>query len=204
LHRAALVNLERWISEGVEPPPSLHPRLSDGTAVTRVQVLATFARISGFTPPDPLRLPFVRTVDLGCDEATGVGRYPAKEGAFYPALVSAVDTDGNETAGIRLPDISVPVGTHTGWNPRDPITGSPEQIVPMNGMTLWFARDETTRIANRDPRPSLSERYRDQADYEAKVRTEAQRLVTGRYLLQEDVERVVSTAVARYRAAAAG
>ncbi len=204
LHRAALVNLERWISEGVEPPPSRHPRLSDGTAVTRVQVLATFAPISGFTPPDPLRLPFVRTVDLGCDEATGVGRYPAKEGAFYPALVSAVDTDGNETAGIRLPDITVPVGTHTGWNPRDPITGSPEQIVPMNGMTLWFARDETTRIANRDPRPSLSERYRDQADYEAKVRTEAKRLVTGRYLLQEDVERVVSTAVARYRAAAAG
>jgi hypothetical protein len=76
--------------------------------------------------------------------------------------------------------------------------------VPMNGMTLWFARDETTRNANGDPRPSLIERYRDEADYEAKVVAAAQRLVTERYLLQEDVERVVATAVARYRAATAG
>ena len=33
LLRAALVNLDRWVSEGVEPPPSAVPRLADGTAV---------------------------------------------------------------------------------------------------------------------------------------------------------------------------
>jgi len=201
LHRAALINLDRWITEGVEPPPSRHPRLSDSTAVTREEVLAVFARFRFFAPPDPQRLPFIRTVDLGCDEAAGIGRYPALEGMFYPALVAAVDGDGNETAGVRMPDITVPVGTHTGWNPRDPATGSPEQIVPMNGLTLWFAPDEVTRAARGDPRRSLAERYRDEDDYAAKVRAAALKLVAERYLLDEDVERVVAAAVVRYRAA---
>src|SRR5262245_11875942 len=202
LHRAALINLDRWITEGMDPPPSSHPCLCDATAIERREVLATFARLPGLTPPDPQRLPFVRTVDMGGDEATGIGRYPALEGAFYPALVSAVDADGNETAGIRMPDVTVPVGTHAGWNPRDPVTGSPEQIVPMNGLTLWFAPDEATRAASGDPRRSLAERYRDEADYDAKVRTAALRLAAERYLLEEDIERVVEAAVARYRAAA--
>ena len=204
LHRAALINLDRWITEGLEPPPSRHPRLSDATAVGREAVLGQLARLPGFTPPDPRRLPFIRTVDLGGDEATGIARYPAREGAFYPALVSAVDADGNETAGIRMPDLAVPVGTHAGWNPRDPITGSPGQIVPMNGLTLWFAPDEVTRAARGDPRRSLAERYRDEADYAAKVRAAAERLAAERYLLEEDVAPVVQAAVARYRAALRG
>jgi Alpha/beta hydrolase domain len=201
LLRAALVNLDRWITEGVEPPPSRHPRLSDATAVERKDVLAAFARLPGLTPPDPQRLPVVRTVDMGGDEATGVARYPAREGAFYPAFVSSVDADGNETAGIRMPDLAVPVGTHAGWNPRDPVTGAPEQIVAMNGLTLWFAPDEATRIARGDPRRSLAERYRDEADYAAKVRTAALSLAAERYLLAEDVKPVVEAAIARYRAA---
>ena len=203
LHRAALINLDRWITEGIDPPPSRHPRLADATAVERKEVLATFVRLPGLTPPDPQRLPFIRTVDMGGDEATGIGRYPAREGAFYPALVSAVDADGNETAGIRMPDVTVPVGTHAGWNPRDPITGSPDQIVPMNGLTLWLAPDEATRVARDDPRRSLAERYLDEADYVAQVRVATLRLTAERYLLEEDVERVVEAAAARYRAAIA-
>ena len=204
LLRAALINLDRWITEGVAPPPSRHPRLADGTAITREQVLATFAHLPGFVPPDPQRLPFVRTIDLGADEATGVGRYPAREGAFYPALVSSVDTDGNELVGIRLPDVTVPVGTHAGWNPRDPKTGAPEQIVPMNGLTLFFAPDAKARAKSRHPRPSLAERYTGEADYAAKVRAAARALVAERYLLEGDVERVVDAALLRYRAARSG
>jgi hypothetical protein len=201
LHRAALSNLDDWITEGIDPPPSRHPRISDGTAVQRAEVVATFRNLPDVKPPDPERLPFVRTVDMGGDEATGVGRYPAREGAFYPALVSAVDGDGNETAGIRMPDIAVPVGTYAGWNPRDPVTGSPEQIVPMNGLTLWFAPDAATRAARGDRRRSLAERYRDEADYVTKVRAAALRLAAERYLLEEDVDKTIEAAITRYRAA---
>jgi hypothetical protein len=201
LHRAALTNLDSWITQDIDPPPSRHPRLCDATAVQREEVLATFRGLPDFKPPDPKRLPFIRTVDMGGDEATGVGRYPPREGAFYPALVCAVDTDGNETAGVRMPDIAVPVATYAGWNPRDPATGSPEQIVPMNGLTLWFAPDAAARAARGDPRRSLAERYRDEADYVSQVRAAALQLATERYLLEEDVERVVEAAVARYRAA---
>jgi hypothetical protein len=112
-----------------------------------------------------------------------------------------VDANGNETAGILLPDISEPVGTHTGWNPRDPVTGSPELIVAMNGLTLYFAPDEATRAARGDPRRSLAERYRDEADYRSRVRAAALKLAAERYLLDEDVERVVEAAAQRYRAA---
>ena len=201
LHRAALINLDCWITDGIAPPPSRHPRLADATAVPRDTVLATLARLPGLALPNPQRLPFVRTVDLGCNEATGIGRYPAREGAFYPALVSAVDADGNELGGIRMPDVAVPVGTHAGWNPRDPVIGSPDQIVPMSGLTLWFSPDEATRAATGDPRRSLAERYTDEADYAAKVRAAARQLAAERYLLEADVERCVEAAVVRYQAA---
>ena len=201
LLRAAFVNLDNWIADDVEPPPSQHPRIADGTAVSRDVVLDVMARIPGFVPPDAKRLPFVRTVDLGADEAVGVGRYPAREGAFYPALVSRVDADGNELAGIRLPDVAVPVGTHAGWNPRDPSTGSSDQIVPMNGLTLLFPADAAARSKTGDRRLSIRERYRDEADYRARVEAAAMQLVAGRYLLKEDVSRVIENALVRYRAA---
>ena len=43
LTRAALVHLDRWIADGTEPPPSAHPRIADGTAVSRAEVLEHFA-----------------------------------------------------------------------------------------------------------------------------------------------------------------
>jgi hypothetical protein len=143
-------------------------------------------------------------VDMGAGEQTGVARFPAREGAFYPALVSAIDDDGNERAGIRLPDVVVPVGSHTGWNPRDPKTGAADQIVPMNGLTWLFAADEEVRARTGDPRPSIAQRYVNAADYEARVRAVTRELVSEHYLLDEDVEVVVDAAMQRYAVAAAG
>ena len=42
------------------------------------------------------------------------GPIPALQRDIWQALVPQVDNDGNETAGIRLPDIAVPRGTFTG------------------------------------------------------------------------------------------
>ncbi len=203
LLRAALVNLDRWASEGIEPPPALHPRIEDGTAVPRAAVLPAFAAIPGQAVPDPEKLWVLRTMDLGPDAGRGIGSYPVKEGAAYPSLVSAVDADANEIAGIRLPDISVPVATHTGWNLRHPDSGSPDQQIPMQGFARFFAATRAGRLATGDPRPSLEERYRDKDHYLSLVREAAQALIDARYVLPEDLELVVTNCAGRWDAAIA-
>ena len=144
LTRAALVHLDRWIADGTQPPPSAHPRIADGTAVSRAKVLEHFAA-RGPVTLDPERLSRVRTIDLGPDAARGVGRYPSIEGAEYPAYVSAIDADGNELAGVRLPDISSPVATHTGWNPRHESNGAPGLASHFVGISHFWSPEKITR-----------------------------------------------------------
>jgi hypothetical protein len=204
LLRAALVNLADWVTRGAEPPPSVYPRLAGRTAVPGREVLRAFAAIPGVSLPDPERLPAMRRVDVGPDAAEGVGRYPAATGRRYPTYVSAVDADGNEVGGVRLPDLTVPLATYTGWNPRDPATGGQGLIINMQGSTLPFAPTAAGRARSGDPRPSIAERYRDRADYLERVRAAAQRLVDERYLLAEDVDAVVRQAAERYDAFARG
>ena len=198
LLRAALINLDRWVTDGTEPPPSCHPRLDDGTATTRDAVLHGFAPLPNMYLPDPERLPLLRTVDLGPEADRGIGRYPVEEGESFPAFVSATDEDGNEVAGIRLPDLTVPLGTHTGWNPRDPTTGAPDQIMPMQGASHWFAMTAYQRADRGDPRPAIMERYANRDAYLAEVGDAAQRLVDRGYVLPEDVELILSDAAFRW------
>jgi hypothetical protein len=201
LLRAALINLDRWVSAGIAPPPNRHPRLDDGTAVPRAEVLDTFRTFPGLVTPDPERLWRLRALDLGAEAEHGIGRYPAQEGRAYACYVSAVDSDGNERAGIRLPDLAVPVATHAGWNPRAPETGAPEQIIPMQGFSIFFAPTQAARQAAGDPRLSIEERYANRNVYLAQVRAVAQQLAAERYVLEEDVEILVSACAARYDAA---
>jgi hypothetical protein len=198
LLRAALLNLDRWVSEGVEPPPSRFPHLSDGTAVKNSAVIKAFQAFPGLTLPDPALLPTIRTLDLGPEEDQGIGRYPAVLGEAYPAYVSNVDADGNETGGIPLPGISVPLGTFTGWNTRAPETGGVGQIMKMQGITHFFARTRAEREASDDPRPSLEERYPSRDAYLAQVRAAAEALVEQRYVLAEDVDVLVDEAGERW------
>jgi hypothetical protein len=199
LLRAALRHLDAWVSEGVEPPPNRHPRIDDGTAVPRETTLDA-QPVPGLATPDPERLWVLRTVDLGPEVDRGIGRYPAIEGMTYAALASAVDADGNEVGGIRLPDLTVPVATHLPWNPRHPETGAPEQIVPMQGSSHFFAATRAEREAARDPRPSLEERYNSREAYLDRVRAAANKLVDEGYVLAEDIEIVVRACARRYDA----
>ncbi|OGK96527.1 MAG: hypothetical protein A3D33_00580 [Candidatus Rokubacteria bacterium RIFCSPHIGHO2_02_FULL_73_26] len=108
--------------------------------------------------------------------------------------MSAVDGDGNEVAGIALPELAVPLATHTGFNLRHPDIGGAAQLLVFAGATLPFARTRAERAAAGDPRPSIEERYASREDYLARVRRAAEALVGERWLLEEDVELSVARA----------
>ena len=203
LLRAALVNLDRWATDGVAPPPSCHPRLDDGTAVAPTAYLDGMPLLPGVATPDPSRLWRIREVDLGPDAARGIGAYPVREGREYAAFVPAADADGNDVAGIRMPALTVPVGTHTGWNLRHPDTGAPEQLMSMQGATHWFAPTAERRQASGDPRPAIAERYAYRDDYAAQVKAAAQSLADAGYLLAEDVDTVLQSGLELYDCAVA-
>lgn len=193
LLRAALVNLDRWVRDGVEPPPSAVPRLADGTAVSPEAVTARLAAIPGTGVPD--RVAHVARLDFGPEAARGiVTELPPKVGAEFPVHVPAVDTDGNEVAGIRPVELAVPLATFAGWNPRHPDQGAPGDLMAMMGSTLPLARTRAAREQNGDPRPAIEERYGSRAAYLASVRTAAESLVAARHALAEDVDAMVARA----------
>jgi alpha/beta hydrolase family protein len=112
--------------------------------------------------------------------------------------VAAVDADGNEITGIRLPDISVPLATYTGWNVRHPDIGGSGQILPLLGSTIPFPATRAERQASGDPRPSIEERYPSKEDYLRRVQHAAEALVAQGYLLAEDLPTVTEQASQRY------
>ena len=187
LIRAALSNLLAWVKDDLEPPPSVYPCVSDGTAVTRPQLLGSLTEIVGLALPSSAGLNRIRPLELGSASETGVAWLPSNSvGKPYESIVSSVNEDGNEIAGIAMPDISVPIGTHTGFNPRHPRSGGVGQLVEYVGSTQFFEADEIER------------RYGDRSTYLRLIREAAEKLVQERYLLVGDVELCVDIAMERY------
>jgi hypothetical protein len=193
LLRAVLASLDRWAKDGTPPPPSRHPRIADGSLV---DTAAPGVTIPGLPPG---KKPNTRPrFDYGPDFAKGIiGKtLPVALPDRYGVLVPKVDADGNETGGIRLPDIAIPTGTATGWSVRSATAGGAAELCYLDGSFVPFARTKAEREAKADTRPSLEERYRDAADYAVKVRRAADALQQEGYLLPEDVERIAARASA--------
>lgn len=195
LLRAAVAHLDRWVSHGEAPPPSCHPRVDDGTAVLPEDTAAAFRSIPGVDFPQRPR--YLCRLDFG--PSPGVAeKLPPDVGKPYPQLVPAVDGDGNEVTGIRLPDVSVPLGTHTGWNTRHHSTGGPGLTLRMIGSTMPFSPTAAAGQAAGDPRPSIEERYGSKEEYLVRVEAACRELLSAGWLLPEDLETVASDAADRF------
>jgi Alpha/beta hydrolase domain len=109
-------------------------------------------------------------------------------------LVPAIDADGNEAAGLRLPEQAVPAATTTGWSLRSAEAGGAGELCYLDGYVLPFPGTAAAREAAKDSRASLAERYGDKERYLVKVREAALALQNGGYLLAEDVDRIVRRA----------
>ena len=190
--RAALANLDRWVSADVEPPRSRYPRLADGSAVVAESLADPFRALPGVRFPEHVSRP--QKLDFGPDIERGIAAYPPEAGAPYRTFVSQLDQDRNETAGVRPPELAAPLATYCGWNLRHPDTGAPGDLMQMMGSTLPFPRTRAERERNRDPRPSIEERYGTRAAYLDKVRAATRELIAQRYVLEEDLEAIVERA----------
>jgi hypothetical protein len=147
----------------------------------------------------PAHLWSIARLDFGLEtEEEILTIVPPRVGKPYANLVAAIDEDGNELAGIRLPDISVPLATYTGWNVRHPSVGGPGQILSLLGSTIPFPATQAERQATGDPRLSIEERYASREDYLRQVQQAAEALVQQGYLLAEDLPTVADQAAQRY------
>jgi hypothetical protein len=178
--RALLVALEEWVRDGVAPPDSRVPLIADGTLVGADAV--KMPAVPGFAMP-----PGANRIAAPADWVDP----PARLDNFYGARVCAVDADGNEIAGIRLPPIAVPLGTYTGWNVY---RAQPCELCDRDGSLIPFARTSGEREAAGDPRPSLAERYGSRDAYVARVREAAAALVAERLLLPSDADSYIRAA----------
>jgi hypothetical protein len=194
VQRALFAALDEWATRGTPPPPSQVPKLSDGTLVPSLpQKGMGFPNIPGVTYTG-LKTTRYR-LDYGPDfAATGVPAVnPPAVGPAYPSFVPRTDADGNDIAGIRLPRVSVPLATYTGWGLRsgawanDGCEGS--------GQFIPFAKTAAERQASGDPRLSAAERYGSFDAYARAVDQAVQKMIANRTLLPADAEAVTRDAL---------
>ncbi len=182
--RALFAAMDRWVTDVADPPPSRYPRIADGTLVTRER--GGWPAIPGFHLPPPQLIAY--RLDFGPRWAEGiVDNEPPVIGAPFVVRVPAVDADGNDRAGIRLPEIAVPLATQSGWNFRDPSTGAPDHLAGEIGSCIAFARTRAERQRRRDPRLSIEERYAAKDVYIGRTADAAAELSREGYVLPDDI-----------------
>ena len=182
--RALLTSLTEWVIDGTEPPPSRHPTFADRNLVAPAAI--QFPAI-----PD-VRSPADRTGGTRVANPWLEGNDGA--GAELPMLIPQVDVDGNEMAGIRHPEVDVPLATYTGWNFTNPDNGDPSSLVALAGSYIPFPATREQRERTNDPRRSIEERYASRDDFLAEVEAAGRELIAQRYLLDADLRSILNRA----------
>ena len=209
IERALWLALDKWSTTGTPPPPSMVPRLADGTLVPPMpQATAGFPNIPGVTYTGLKSTRYA--LNFGPNfYSTGIMTInppvitppmfdnPAN-GPIYPSLVPKTDADGNEIAGIRLPDVTVPLRTYSGWSLRSGAWAN--DGCESSGQSIALPTTKAERLASGDPRLSIEERYGNFSTYYWLTLNAVQDMVAKRFLLPEDANAVF---IARLQAAVA-
>src|SRR6516165_1841398 len=202
VQRALFTALDLWVTQGTEPPPSQVPKLSDGTLKPPLpQAGMGFPNIPNvtYTGLKTTRYllnygPNFHTTGIPTfnppANATSTGPFSApyennpNNGPIYPSFIPKTDLDGNDIAGVRLPRVSVPLATYTGWGLR----ASPwaNDGCESSGQFIPFAKTMADRLASGDPRLSAQERYGTLGNYQFALSVAVKKMIANRTLLAED------------------
>src|SRR5262245_33393874 len=162
VHRALLVALDKWVSNGTAPPKSQVPQHSNKSAAAMTRP----GFQTGVVPQKELGWPTMPGVtyngvittryfiDWGPMFGEGIVSNipPSLAGRpAYPIFVSKVDEDGNEVAGVRLPQVAAPIATTTGWALRGAGFGENDGC-ESDGQNIPFKTSKAERQAAGDPR----------------------------------------------------
>jgi len=204
-HRALLVALDEWVSNGTTPPKSEVPRHANrafavpqpGSQTGVVpQVVLGWPTIPGVTYNGLITTRYLLNFGPLFDDGILSDYPPSVVGRpAYPIFVSKVDQDGNELAGVRLPPVEAPIATTTGWALRRE-GFSENEGCESDGQHIPFKTTQAERLAVDDPRRSLEERYKDHDGYVKAVTKAAKKLQRQRFLLPDDVQRYIDEAQA--------
>jgi hypothetical protein len=200
VQRALFTAMDKWVTAGTPPPASQYPKLSDGTLVKPDQESTGFPHIPGVVYTGFKTTRYL--LNYGPDfYKTGIPTInpPAftppyqdnpANGPIYPSFVPKTDVDGNDVAGVRLPDVQVPLGTYTGWALR----AGPQEGDGCEGAGQYipFAKTKAERLASGDPRLSLEERYPDVETYSYMLHAAINNLQKAGFLLPFDAERMLN------------
>ena len=204
VQRALFLALDEW-TEGIDPPRSRVPMLRDGTLADPLpQSAVGFPNIPGVTYTGLKTTRYL--LDYGADfYTTGIATInppvvtapyqdnPAN-GPIYPSFVPRTDSDGNDIAGVRLPDLTVPLATYTGWALRSGAHAN--DGCEAAGQYITFPKTAAERLAKGDPRLSIQERYPSFDVYYGQIRRAVNRLVKQRLMLCEDADDAITRLVA--------
>ena len=197
--RALLVALDAWADKGTEPPKSNYPTLEDGTLVSLNGARGAFPAIPGVNFPTVVNELAVPNFGPGFQSTGGrLTQLPPALGARYQVFVPKSDRDGLDIGGIRPMETAAPTATITGWNVRAAGRRAPD-LCGLSGSFIPFARTKAQRQASGDPRLSLEERYGSSAGFVKAVEAASRKLVSERFLLQEDADRYIKAATDAYR-----
>jgi hypothetical protein len=180
--RALIPALENWVVKNTEPPASQYPTVASRTLVASDRTSVGFPNLSDVMVPNgaaatPTALSLAYSGQVNQLFVTNyTGAEPVADlTKQYTVLVPKVDSNGNETSGIRMPEVSVPLATYTGWNLRSAGHATPENCTFI-GAAIPFATGPATKAAG-DPRTTLAALYSGRADYQAKFGAAADALV---------------------------
>ena len=190
--RRLMLAMNDWVTDGTAPPPSKYPTVSAGELVRAEDF--QFPNLPGVGQPAEPHKAYrvVYGPEFRSQGITSVE--PPEVISAFPMLVPAVDAGGNETGGLKMPEVAVPLATYTGWNLFAAASGPVDVLSNMQGSYIPFPRTAADQQRTNDPRLSIEERYGSREAYLGQVSAAALELVENGYLLAEDLAPILGQA----------
>lgn len=190
--RCLFIQLFNWVQRGQLPPPSDRPSFNENTGQTRSKIWEILNSITDLDLHLPDLESFPKTHRFSLSRRY-IDQYPVVPQGSYYSVVSSLDKCLNEISGIKLPDVSVPLGTYTGWNAQER-ENDVSSIAVSVGSFLPLNKDQSVF----DPRPTIPELYRTRQQYIDLVVLKLKELVEARHILEYEISELVERAQDRY------